>query len=729
MTNKQTTAVPVTSCIHGDKSAPCISACPFNLDVRELVKKIGAGSFIAAYGLYRDAVIFPGLAWRLCPSPCAGACGGVLGEKAVNIPLLERSLFEMNRTREPVNYNSPRQNKSVVILGASLRGMTAALKLAQGGFEVTVLESGDRICPELDALLDRADFEDAILSQFKFAKCDLRLGVPAEVSSLDGFDAVLVANGAALPETEKLFVLEPQTPAVNDIPAGKLAAREAEWYLKTGNRKKFEESQPKPVAEDPQSGARISGEPLGKAECRQQAAQCTGCDCSACLEQCTLLRDYGYDVVDLSRAVGLALNIFEHTETREGLRQIGSCNFCGLCKNLCPVGVDVGEFLLNARTELYAQGVLPEAHHEFWLRDHDFANSEQAALFYMPQKTSQYLFFPGCQAGGSDARYVSMTYEKLLRQYPDTAILLHCCGAPVLWAGDKKGMEAEHAVIRDYWRKAGEPTLVTICPSCYRMFKDHMPEIPVRMVYDILAPEACRQLPFEQAAVFDPCASRDYPEMQQAVRVFAAQSGVRLEELRYHGKLSQCCSWGGHGYNVNRKVTDRQAKEQVEMSDLPYITYCTNCHDIFAARGKECRHILDLIHGINLQGRKPPTLRQRRVNRYALKKELIERYGIDAQMPELETVLDLRMEPEMLVKLDRELIMLEDISAVIRTSERTKLYILHADINRRSAHLRRGIITYWVEYEPNGDGSYTVFNAYSHRMHLLDDIMDQQAAE
>jgi hypothetical protein len=62
--------------------------------------------------------------------------------------------------------------------------------------------------------------------------------------------------------------------------------------------------------------------------------------------------------------------------------------------------------------------------------------------------------------------------------------------------------------------------------------------------------------------------------------------------------------------------------QRTEMSPLPYITYCTNCRDIFAKDGKPAVHLLDLLFDLNLIERTPPTWTKRRPNREELKRNM-----------------------------------------------------------------------------------------------------------
>ena len=60
-------------CFNGS-DAPCATACPFNLDMRAFQKQMQRGRFDGALRIYRNAVVFPDIVWRLCPAVCKEAC-------------------------------------------------------------------------------------------------------------------------------------------------------------------------------------------------------------------------------------------------------------------------------------------------------------------------------------------------------------------------------------------------------------------------------------------------------------------------------------------------------------------------------------------------------------------------------------------------------------------------------------------------------------------------------
>ena len=748
MSSAVTTIDDFSQCIHGAE-APCSSVCPLHVDIRSMIMRLKRGNFHSAYNIYRSSSVFPALVSRICPAPCKEVCGRVLGANPVSIPLLERSFIEQVPQKNPPNYHLPSQQNKVAVIGASPGGLACALRLAEKGYPVTVFEREDAVGGALKGMVPQEVIDEEIALQYKYVQVDFQLSreVQNEVGILKTFDAVYVASGSFTNEIyndsflqkKNVFVLPKygQTDPygiIQELADGIRISEEISWFLSTGrymNEKLHVNKRSMPVMLFPArrqtapSVCPAKGLLYSKAEIRKEAVRCSGCDCTLCIDQCILLRQYGMTPVNLSNDVGISTNIFPDTQGHAAMREIGSCNNCGLCRAVCPVGIDIGNFLIHARALIKKNGDLPPAHHEYWMRDMAFSDSEDVSLFYLPDgEQCTYLFFPGCQAGGSDPQYVLKTYEKILKTWPSTGLLLRCCGAPALWAGEEDVLQKELRYIRKKVIESGAEEVLLICPSCYRMFRDNLPDIKVRMVYELreFIPEEKKKLPFSKVAVFDPCSSRDFPDVQEGVRRILLASGLQIIELQHHGKYAQCCSWGGHGYTVNPVFANSLVSGDLEEGSLPYINYCTNCRDIFAGRGKECRHILDIVLDINREFRRPPTITRRRTNRKDLKRELIKQYHIDLPLPSEDSGMRLKMSADTVEKLDEKLILKDDIVRVIKECEKTGVFLIDEDTGHRIGHRKLGYITYWVEFEKESDDVYILYNAYSHRMSIKSEI-------
>lgn len=711
-------------CLHG-KEAPCSGVCPFSLDVRELVSKLQRGSFGPAYNLYRNATAFPELAARLCPAPCGAQCA-----QGLQMQKLERAAIEFARNREPARLSVPEQEKRVAVVGGSLGGLACALRLAQKRYDVTIFEADALPGGSVRSLLPWELIEQELRLQFQGVACRYvpctRISDPVTLAK--EYDAVYLASGTEL-EAEDVNIFSDAAcgDTITGLAAGLRAYQQILWYLQTGVRKNEEPEESlvgtfPPVA-DAKTVIPENGVSYNKAEARQEAARCTKCNCQLCVDSCVLLQQYGQSPLDFARDVGVSTNLFHETQGHAAMREIGSCTDCGLCAQVCPVGIDIGSIILKARETLLSKGELPEAHHEYWLRDMAFANTD-AAVCHLPESgRCDYLFFPGCQSGGSDPRYVSMTYERLRARNSDTGLLLRCCGAPALWAGDKSLFQQELKKIRDIWLQSGKPTFILTCPSCMRTLSAYLPEIPVQMLYELPDLTVTGIGCYETAAVFDPCASRGNEALQMAVRNLVKTCNVAIHALQSEQENAQCCSWGGHGYCVNQLFVRQQVKSQIEQSDDPYICYCTNCRDIFVSKGKDCRHILDYILGINEASRPAPTVTERRANRRKLKKELAARYGLVYETTEVESDMKLYMTNTVAQKISADLILEEDLIQVIAQSEKNGRLLMNPETNHLVGHWKIGYLTYWVEFSRRGAGEYEIHNAYTHRMTIKHEEM------
>jgi Fe-S oxidoreductase len=722
----------------------CTAACPFGLDILDFTEKLKRGAFQAAYKVYQNTVGFPAIVAALCPEPCAGACPRRSRGGAVNLRLLEQAAIDHARSLEPNSYNVPPKGKRVAVVGAGVSGLACTLRMASRGYEVALFERAGRIGGHLHDLLAPEAFLPEFERMFMHETYDLRLG--AEVRGLDqlaGFDAVYVATGAggedfglaadpggAFASTRPGVFLGGALAGRDTLGAmadGLRASHALERYLKAGTmnqpavpggtRLRLDPGRfPEAAAVVPAQGGRY-----GKEEAVAEAGRCLRCTCDACSRACDLMTYFRKLPKRISEEVFLSVN----PGTLDGngtmcTRLMSTCNQCGRCREVCPQDIDTGRILLEGHRAMHRQGKMPWAWHDFFLRDLASANGEGGLVRQPPGwDRSRYLFFPGCQLGASDPRYVAESYRFLRAHWPDTALALGCCGAPAEWAGDEALREEVGGRLREAWAAMGRPTAVFACPTCKLTFARYLPELEGVFLYQLLleqgaVPAASGRGP---ASVFDPCASREEPDLQRTVRDLAAAAGCALEPLPAEGRMAQCCSWGGQVAVAHPAYARYVVQQRITAGPRPYITYCSNCRDVFAAAGKPAWHILDLAFGLNGPDRLPPTVTERRRNRIRLKHQLLREYWGEAGEPE-EAPMDLAIAPELKRKLDQDRLLETDLAAVVEHCERTGQKLVDPATGSFTGHLLVGHSTCWVEYRPRSGGGFELLNAYAHRMSL-----------
>jgi Fe-S oxidoreductase len=738
----------IKTCLQNEP-AFCTAACPFGLDIRDFIPKIKRGAFNAAYRSYLNAVGFPGIVAQICHQPCKDVCPRRFKDQAVAMRLLERAAIDYARNLNPNSYNLPAKNKRIAVIGAGISGLGCALRLASKKYDVTVFEKSDRIGGHLWNLLSPEIFLAEIERQFMYEEYTLLLNT--QIKSLDqlDFDAVYVATGSkgtdfglrpgaggAFASTRPGVFLGGELCGSNIIEAiadGLNVTKAIERYIKTGGMNQPPEQRGTKIQLKPDFITPMEqvlpdkGDPFTKDHAMKEAKRCLLCACDACIRHCDLMRYYG----KFPRRIGEEVEITVHPGTLDGdgtvaTRLISTCNQCGLCKEVCPQGIDSGNLLLQSHRAMRQKGAMPWAFHDFWLRDMEFTNSDEAALCRLPgwYTESRYVFFPGCQLGASDPRYVTESYRLLKAHHPDTALMLSCCGAPAEWAGEGPIHNEVIEKLRRDWVSLGKPIVVFACSTCYEMFGKNLPEVRGVLLYNLIAElgiSPSKDGEGETVSVFDPCTSRNESGLHQAVRDIAGMAGFSLQRLPYEGKYARCCSWGGQVSAANPSFAREVVKVRIAQNDHPYIAYCANCRDIFASAGKKCYHILDVVFGINDAERKPPTLTERRYNRAQLKRRLLKEYWNEkSEEEQMENKVKLYISPELRQKLSDEMLLETDIEKVVEHCETSGRKVVDKGTNSYTGHLMIGNMTYWAEYRKKDDG-FELLNAYGHRMKIEED--------
>lgn len=738
------------NCLAGEPPF-CSVACPFHLDVRDFIGKIQRGGFNAAFRKYQETVGFPGIVTNLCNEPCKNVCIRQKKDEAISMRLLEKSSMDYATRINPNSYNMPSKNKKIAIIGAGISGLACALRLCMKKYDVSIFEKDNRIGGHLWQVLPPELFLSDIERQFMHEKYKLYLNT--EITSLNdlddlNFDAIYIATGKGgtdfelLHEVVKFASLRPGVflggsllgrNSIEAIANGLDVSKDIEYFIKTGSMKTSEEKFETNLFLDPEQLTPTrqvfpsNGNAYTKDEALLEAKRCIKCTCDACIRYCDLMKNFRKTPKMIAEEVEATIN--PGTLAGDGTiatRFISTCNQCGLCKEVCPQDIDVGELLLHSRRIMHDKGAMPWVFHDFWLRDMEFTNGPDAHLSRVPLGYSQsrYMFFPGCQLGASDPRYVTESYRWLLEKEPDTALNLSCCGAPAQWAGNDNIHKKAIAKIYSQWISLGQPTAVFACPTCKQMFMNYLPNIKGVFLYDLCLqwggfPSNNKKK--ETASVFDPCASRHEPDLQQTIRKLAKQFGFKLVPLPQERKFAQCCSWGGQVSIANPNYTHEVIKTRVTQNDKPYITYCINCRDIFSSAQKQAYHILDLLFGLNDSSRVTPTVSERRINRIILKHQVSKEFWKDeVEMVQMKSKINLNIVPELKQKLNKEMILETDIEDVIEYCESSGRKVLDSETRHCIGYLKIGKMTYWAEYLPVENG-FKLINAYSHRMSIEED--------
>lgn len=187
--------------------APCIAACPTDIDVPTFIRKIATGNTLGAAVTILESNLMGHTCGRVCPVDelCVGAC--VLGaeNRPIAIGRLQRYATDHLFERGVMPFeNAAKVGKRVAVVGAGPAGLTCAGELAKLGVDVTVFEKNE--LPGGLSTYGIVVMREPVavsLEEVEFVRrlgVDVRTGVEVgvDVSAaelLSGYDAVVLAFG------------------------------------------------------------------------------------------------------------------------------------------------------------------------------------------------------------------------------------------------------------------------------------------------------------------------------------------------------------------------------------------------------------------------------------------------------------------------------------------------------------------------------------------------------
>lgn len=128
--------------------APCVTACPTEIDIPLFIREIQAGRPETAAREIFEANILGGMCARVCPTEvlCEGACVREAAEgKPVQIGLLQRHATDSLMARQGHPFTrAPRTGKRIAVVGAGPAGLACAHRLARHGHDVVIFEGAPK---------------------------------------------------------------------------------------------------------------------------------------------------------------------------------------------------------------------------------------------------------------------------------------------------------------------------------------------------------------------------------------------------------------------------------------------------------------------------------------------------------------------------------------------------------------------------------------------------------
>lgn len=382
-----------------------------------------------------------------------------------------------------------------------------------------------------------------------------------------------------------------------------------DWDAITGQREDMQELDPKKRIHSFDEVA------LGytKEEAEREAARCRQCECKLCVKECIMLNDYTECPKSLFKKY-----LEEGYENLDHMIAY-SCNECSQCTLKCPKEFNM-KGIFTALKEDYAEknnGLVPleilkesdrtqekECGDEYCTR---VDGSLQKKEVHKKQKT-KYVFVPGCTVSAYSPKGVENIVKHLKEclGHENVGALLQCCGKVTRFIGETEKFEERNKKAIDILDDMGAEVIITVCPSCYKVFKETAKNQKVIAYWDLMKnligiPETARGIGKGSDVVFnihDSCVTRDETSHHESVRWVLDELGYNWTEIERNGKNTRCCGVGGMVCSSNPELYERvYTRRANDFDQHNIVTYCGSCRGTMQAAGKDAVHILDLLFG------------------------------------------------------------------------------------------------------------------------------------
>lgn len=382
-----------------------------------------------------------------------------------------------------------------------------------------------------------------------------------------------------------------------------------DWDAITGQREDMQELDPKKRI------CSFDEVALGytKEEAEREAARCRQCECKLCMKECIMLNDYTECPKSLFKKY-----LEEGYENLDHMIAY-SCNECSQCTLKCPKEFNM-KGIFTALKEDYAEknnGLVPLE----ILKESDRTQEKECGDEYctrvdgslqkkeVPKKQkTKYVFVPGCTVSAYSPKGVENIVKHLKEclGHENVGALLQCCGKVTRFIGETEKFEERNKKAIDILDDMGAEVIITVCPSCYKVFKETAKNQKVIAYWDLMKnligiPEAAKGIGTGSDVVFnihDSCVTRDETSHHESVRWVLDELGYNWTEIERNGKNTRCCGVGGMVCSSNPELYERvYTRRANDFDQHNIVTYCGSCRGTMQAAGKDAVHIMDLLFG------------------------------------------------------------------------------------------------------------------------------------
>ena len=227
----------------------------------------------------------------------------------------------------------------------------------------------------------------------------------------------------------------------------------------------------------------------------------------------------------------------------------------------------------------------------------------QAVSFSSPMmhcSRSTAVFWPGCALMKLEPHIISHIMTILRRAEPGIGLAAACCGQPTHYLQPQRLAKRQEALLT-MLRRNGVERIYTACPNCTLELQS-LPGFQIISLWPVMAQyiqpkDLCPQI--QDVVLHDPCPTRKFPEVQQAVRHLLQMASVTVTEPQHCREKTICCG-NYHMMPATAPETSlliRRRRVQEFPQGMTVTSFCEGCLDAFRSEGLETVHVLELLFG------------------------------------------------------------------------------------------------------------------------------------
>jgi Fe-S oxidoreductase len=270
------------------------------------------------------------------------------------------------------------------------------------------------------------------------------------------------------------------------------------------------------------------------------------------------------------------------------------CTTCGLCGEVCPLGINAGERLKDLRrrsledskisAELDEVQQLQTAIDRYGMPYEKMARAE----FPVPKKKSSVVLYIGCVGMTTESETTELAIKLLNRLGVDFTLIDEvCCEAVKGETGSSPSRERIKQNIEKV-KEAGGCEVLFLCPTCLKTFLEYDAEEKTGLLFETLTSYLSKHfvLTTSQAnpstvTYHDPCHLGRGLGSYDGTRDLMKGLESRWVEMEHHHQESLCCGAGGgiRGFypKFSKDIARRRVKEAEEVKADILLTDCLSC--------------------------------------------------------------------------------------------------------------------------------------------------------